>query len=105
MPPGWNKQQLTKLACARHISTPFYLITDADTFYMTAVSATDLVESGTCEATSAVCDHKRTVSYRARNELALHTPSNESSNQQVTGHHPACRGLGASLETGPRWGL
>lgn len=66
---GWQKQQLLKLACAHLVPTPFYLITDADTFYLNTFSAEDLFDTAGCSATTHItCDSRRTQSYRAKTE-------------------------------------
>jgi len=66
---GWTKQQLVKLACGNTIQTPFYLITDADTFFMRSMQALDLVAQGECKPDSGVCDLKKQVQFRAKNEM------------------------------------
>jgi len=54
--------QLVKLACGSTIQTPYYLITDADTFFMRSVQALDLVSQTECKPTSGVCDLKKQAS-------------------------------------------
>lgn len=66
---GWMKQQLVKLACSFAISTPFYLITDADMFFLHDVGALDLVEQTECTEASGVCDKDRAIAFRALNEM------------------------------------
>lgn len=57
----WCAVQLVKLACGNTIQTPFYLITDADTFFMRSMQALDLVAQGECKPDSGVCDLKKQV--------------------------------------------
>ena len=44
--PGWNRQQLIKLAIAPHVSSNFYLTLDADVIVVKPVSYSDLVIKG-----------------------------------------------------------
>lgn len=53
--------QLVKLGCSQNISTPWFLVTDADTFFMRKVQALDLVRQSDCNETSGVCDLKQKV--------------------------------------------
>lgn len=66
---GWMKQQLVKLACSFAISTPFYLITDADMFFLHDVGALDLIEQKECTEASGVCDTDKAIAFRALNEM------------------------------------
>mmetsp|Transcript_1620 Transcript_1620/g.4762 ORF Transcript_1620/g.4762 Transcript_1620/m.4762 type:complete len:408 (+) Transcript_1620:267-1490(+) len=67
---GWLKQQLLKLACAHLVTTPYYLITDADTFFLNPFSAGDLFHKQECEGRSyTVCDKEHKISYRALSEM------------------------------------
>lgn len=66
---GWIKQQLIKLACSFTIQTPYFLITDSDTFFTNRWQALDLMLQKDCNATSGVCDLKRKVQFKALNEL------------------------------------
>lgn len=66
---GWTKQQMVKLGCSRTVSTPFYLITDSDLFFMSKFQALDLVEQRPCKENSTVCDLKGKAEFRARNEM------------------------------------
>lgn len=66
---GWMKQQLVKLACSFAISTPFYLITDADMFFLHDLGALDLMEQTECGKTSGVCDKDAAIAFRALNEM------------------------------------
>lgn len=43
VPPGWARQQTAKLAVARMVETPTYLIVDDDTFLVRPFGAADLV--------------------------------------------------------------
>jgi Family of unknown function (DUF6492) len=45
---GWQKQQLVKLACSAILTTPYYLITDADLFYLSPVGAADMLLEEPC---------------------------------------------------------
>lgn len=67
---GWLKQQVLKLACGHLIETPYYLITDADTFFLNPFGSRDVVEVGACDRDGdIVCDTTRTQSYRAKLDL------------------------------------
>ena len=69
---GLAAPQLLKLSCAERLRTPFYLITDADTFYLRPLSAEALLEAGPCTAASAVCDNSKTTAYRCHTRCAVH---------------------------------
>lgn len=58
---GSIRAQLVKLGCSQAISTPYYLVTDADLFFMRKVQALDLVLQSECKDTSGVCDLKQKV--------------------------------------------
>lgn len=66
---GWIKQQVVKLACSFTIQTPYFLITDADTFFMREMEALDLMDQQDCTPSSSICDLQKRVQFRARNEL------------------------------------
>lgn len=66
---GWYKQQLIKLACSFTVQTPFYLLTDADTFFLSDMSAFDLMDQRACTIESAVCDMEAKIQFRSRSEL------------------------------------
>ncbi|KAK9823686.1 hypothetical protein WJX72_004630 [[Myrmecia] bisecta] len=66
---GWMKQQLLKLSCAAIMRTPFYLVTDVDSFFTRNVTALDLFQQAACTQDTPVCDAANLVSYRARNDM------------------------------------
>jgi hypothetical protein len=66
---GWVKQQVVKLACSFTIQTPYFLITDADTFFIRELEALTLLDQQDCTPDSSICDLQRKVQFRARNEL------------------------------------
>lgn len=67
---GWYKQQLVKLACSFTVTTPYFLVTDADTFFLRPFEALDLMyQQEGCAKTSGVCDLQKQVHFRARNEM------------------------------------
>lgn len=53
----------------RHPQTPYFLITDSDTFFINKWEALDLMSQRPCNATSGVCDLKRKVL-----SVAFHMP-------------------------------
>ena len=63
------KQQLVKLSCSFAVSTPFYLITDCDMFFLHDVGALDLMEQTPCGKDSGVCDQPKAIAFRALNEM------------------------------------
>lgn len=67
--PGWTRQQVVKLACASVITTPFYLVLDADIFAARHAHALDLFVTDPCDVTAHhVCDTQQQTSYRCKND-------------------------------------
>jgi hypothetical protein len=54
---GWFIQQLTKLAIADHVATPFYLTFDADVLCLRPTAYTDLVRDGRAIVQTAPPNH------------------------------------------------
>ncbi len=67
--PGWAKQGLVKLACAKLVQTPFYLLLDTDTFFVHYARAEDLFKQYLCTDFSPVCDTARKVGFQAKNDV------------------------------------
>lgn len=67
--PGWAKQGLVKLACAKLVQTPFYLLLDTDTFFVHHAKADDLFKHYLCTEFSPVCDKARKIGYQAKNDV------------------------------------
>ena len=67
--PGWAKQGLVKLACAKLVQTPFYLLLDTDTFFVHHAKADDLFKQYLCTEFSPVCDKARKIGYQAKNDV------------------------------------
>jgi len=61
--------QVVKLACSFAVSTPYYLITDSDMFFLHPVGALDLMDQEECRPDSGVCDAKKAIAFRALNEM------------------------------------
>ena len=58
-----------KLACSFAVSTPYYLITDSDMFFLHPLGALDLMDQEECRPDSGVCDAKKAIAFRALNEM------------------------------------
>ena len=54
-------QTYLRLACSFTIQTPYFLITDADTFFMRPFEALDLMHQKDCKKNSGVCDLQKKV--------------------------------------------
>lgn len=96
---GWTKQQLVKLGCSQAISTPYYLITDADTFFMRKLQALNLVKQKECKETSGVCDIKEKVAFQARNEMQPPI----TGDMQMKWERSSASTLNVSMPTGSTW--
>lgn len=67
---GWLKQQVLKLGCGHVVKTPYYLITDADTFFLNPFGAGDIMERGRCDRSSnIVCNPSKTRGFRAKVDM------------------------------------
>ena len=64
-----HRLQVVKLSCSFSVSTPYYLITDSDMFFLHPVSALDLMDQQECQKDSGVCDARKTIAFRALNEM------------------------------------
>ena len=60
---------MVKLACSFAVSTPYYLITDSDMFFLHPLGALDLMDQEECRPDSGVCDAKKAIAFRALNEM------------------------------------
>ena len=63
--PGWIRQQLVKLGCARLLKTPYYLVVDADVLYVRNITSTTLFKKSECIPASPVCDANHEWAYQA----------------------------------------
>ena len=63
------QQQLARLACARHINTPFYLNLETGVFFARSASAFSFFKESNCSTYSAVCNPEKTLSYQAKNDI------------------------------------
>ncbi|KAK9844482.1 hypothetical protein WJX74_003045 [Apatococcus lobatus] len=63
--PGWIRQQLVKLGCARLLKTPYYLVVDADVLYVRNITSTTLFKKSECIPASPVCDSNHEFAYQA----------------------------------------
>ncbi len=55
--------QLIKLACSFKVETPYFLVLDADTFFLSPMEALDLMQLKTCTSSSALCDQERQATF------------------------------------------
>ncbi|KAK9832198.1 hypothetical protein WJX74_002597 [Apatococcus lobatus] len=78
---GWLTQQLLKLACAPLVTTPFYMLLDADVFAARPFAASDVFEVQPCDAGSAVCSKEGKQQLRAKNDC--HQPYDGKNRQNV----------------------
>ena len=67
----WVRQQVVKLACAQHISTPFFIVIDADMFAVHPFKASDVFHHLPCDDEVAVCSRDGTVGYHSKNDVEL----------------------------------
>ena len=67
----WVRQQVVKLACARHISTPFFIVIDADMFAVHPFKASNVFHHLPCDDEVAVCGSDGSVGYRSKNDVEL----------------------------------
>ncbi|KAK9824874.1 hypothetical protein WJX74_002306 [Apatococcus lobatus] len=67
----WVRQQVVKLACARHVTTPFFIVVDADMFAVHHFKASDVFHHLPCNDEVVVCDSSRQVGYRSKNDVEL----------------------------------
>lgn len=63
------QQQLARLACAKHITTPFYLNLETGVFFARSCNALSFFKESNCSAYSAVCNPQNTRSYQAKNDI------------------------------------
>ena len=76
--------QLVKLACSFTVNTPWFLILDADTFFLSPMEALDLMQQKACTNESVVCDLKRQAPSPHQPPLfCLGLPSTSSSSPEL----------------------
>lgn len=67
--PGWTRQQVVKLACAKLMQTPFYLVLDADVFVARHTHVLDLLVMQDCHSElHQLCNEEQQVAYRCKND-------------------------------------
>ncbi len=93
--PGWIRQQLVKLGCARLLKTPYYLVVDADVLYVRNITSTTLFKQSECIPASPVCDASHTVAYQAMGDSY---PIADRTENQVGVCHSACLSVSMLLE-------
>lgn len=63
------QQQLARLACAKHIKTPFYLNLESGVFFARSSDALSFFKQSNCSTYSAVCNANKDQSYQAKNDI------------------------------------
>lgn len=64
-----TKQQLARLACARHVKTPYYVNLETEVFFTRSSDIMSFFKEADCSSYSAVCNADRTRSYQAANDI------------------------------------
>ncbi|KAK9865256.1 hypothetical protein WJX84_011806 [Apatococcus fuscideae] len=67
----WVRQQVVKLGCAKHISTSFFIVIDADMFAVHPFKASDVFHHLPCDDHVAVCDLDGQIGFRSKNDVEL----------------------------------
>lgn len=63
------QQQLARLACAKHLKTPFYLNLEPGVFFARSSNALSFFKESNCSTYSAVCNPEKLQSYQAKNDI------------------------------------